>query len=125
MSDPTMTRDSDGHITIDWHTTDNELPKEPIPVSAELIVTMINAFNESLPPRLDPTNRADSNGDATPSAPIYRKVRGNGSSTTQLYFIVCDEGWRDSIVCSGMYEWTANWLLEVLARKPFAPEVIR
>lgn len=125
MSGVKLKRDADGRIEIIWNTPNNEMPTHLIEVVPELIVTMINAFNESLPPKLDPTNHGELNGDATPEAPIYRKIRGNGNSATQLYFIVCDEGWRDSIVCSGMYEWTANWLLEVLARKPFAPEVIR
>lgn len=120
-----LKRDDDGRISIIWNTPNNEMPTHLIEVVPDLLAQMIDAFNSSLPPKLDSTNHAPSNGDATPLAPIYRKVEGNGDGATKLYFIVCDEGWRDSIVCSGMYEWTANWLLQVLARKPFAPEVIR
>lgn len=39
---------------------------------------------------------------------------------TQLYGISCNEGWRESIVCTGMYEWSADWMLEILGRRPYA-----
>lgn len=55
---------------------------------------------------------------ATPERPIYRKVRPEGS---RLFHIECDEGWRSSIVATGMYEWAADWLLVVLDRQRFAP----
>ena len=58
----------------------------------------------------------------TPEAPAYRKVCLNEKATTRLFMIVCDEGWRESIVCSAMYEWAADWLLEVLGNRPYAPE---
>lgn len=52
----------------------------------------------------------------------YTKARhDNPNGGTQLWYIVCDEGWRDSIVCERMYEWTADWLLEVLGDRPYAP----
>lgn len=61
--------------------------------------------------------------DASPTAPVYSKILDNTRNrATPLYFIVCDEGWRNSIVCSGMYEWTADWLLKILGRQPYAPE---
>lgn len=37
-----------------------------------------------------------------------------------FFMIVCDEGWRTSIVCSGMYEWAADWLIKVIDGRPFA-----
>lgn len=58
---------------------------------------------------------------ASPEAPIYGKLKVQNGGATQMYFITCDEGWRSSIVCDSMYEWAADWLLEVLGRKPFAP----
>lgn len=62
--------------------------------------------------------------DPSPDAPVYTKQLDGGSirNATSLYTIVCDEGWCSSIVCVGMYEWAADWLLEVLGRRPFAPE---
>jgi hypothetical protein len=59
--------------------------------------------------------------DATSTRPIYKKVK-IPHGATQLYMITCDEGWRSSIVCDGMYEWAADWLLEILGRRPFAPK---
>ena len=59
--------------------------------------------------------------DAAPDLPIYTKVPHDDGSATQLYMIVCDEGWRQSIVCERMYEWAADWLLSVLGRQPYAP----
>lgn len=53
--------------------------------------------------------------------PTYRKVEDLESGATKLFFIVCDEGWRESIVCERMYEWAADWLLTVLDGLPFAP----
>lgn len=35
--------------------------------------------------------------------------------------VIADEGWRQSVVCSGMYRWAADWLVEQLQGKPFAP----
>ena len=59
----------------------------------------------------------------TPEAPVYAKVAHDDSGATQLYMITCDEGWRLSIVCERMYEWAADWLLEVLDQRPYAPAV--
>ena len=58
---------------------------------------------------------------ATEYAPIYRKVLEEPLLATRTYMIVCDEGWRESIVCNHMYEWAADWLLGVLSRQPYAP----
>lgn len=60
--------------------------------------------------------------DPSEREPVYSKVRHEGGSVTPLWFIVCDEGWRTSIVCERMYEWAADWLLDVLDRRPFATE---
>ena len=53
----------------------------------------------------------------------YRKVAQEKPNTdgTQLWMICCDEGWRESIVCGGMYEWAADWLIEQIQGKPYAP----
>jgi hypothetical protein len=61
----------------------------------------------------------------TSEAPIYRKVaeRDDRPSRTTRYMVVCDEGWRSSIVCEGMYEWSADWLIGVLGHQPYAPDV--
>lgn len=55
---------------------------------------------------------------ASPEAPLYRKTPGGNN----LWMVTCDEGWRESIVGSGMYEWAADWLVGVLGRRPYAPE---
>lgn len=57
---------------------------------------------------------------ASPERPIYTKVQHDEGGATRLFFIVCDEGWRESIVCERMYEWAADWLLTVLWDQPFA-----
>ena len=56
--------------------------------------------------------------EASPERPIYTKVAHDDGWATQLWFIVCDEGWRSSIVCERMYEWAADWLLGLLADRP-------
>jgi hypothetical protein len=64
---------------------------------------------------------ADENQPASPEAPVYGKVEQK-SGATRLFMIVCDEGWRSSIVCCDMYEWAADWLLGLLGRRPYVPE---
>lgn len=58
---------------------------------------------------------SDSNPDTkelgTPVKPVYRKVAQDDGKATQLYLIACDEGWRESIVCTDMYGWAADWLI--------------
>ncbi len=56
---------------------------------------------------------------ATQDAPIYRKVQHDEDTATKLFFIVCDEGYRETILCEKMYGWVADWLINVLARRPF------
>jgi len=45
---------------------------------------------------------------------VYRKVK----QARALFLITCDEGWRSTVLCSGMYENDADWLLGLLGRKP-------
>ena len=59
--------------------------------------------------------------EASPEHPLYSAVSQAGTGATQ-YMVVCDEGWRESIVCSDMYEWAARWLVEKLQGQPYAPE---
>lgn len=58
--------------------------------------------------------------DGTPEKPIYSKVPCKETKGTKMFFIVCDEGWRTSIVCDKMYGWAADWLLEHIQGKPYA-----
>jgi hypothetical protein len=48
--------------------------------------------------------------------PRYHKLREN-TSTGSLFMIIVDEGWRTSILCSGMYERDADWLVSVIQGK--------
>lgn len=57
----------------------------------------------------------------TPERPAYRKQRQDALPGPR-YMIICDEGWRSSIVANDMYEWAADWLLTVLGNRPYAPE---
>lgn len=54
--------------------------------------------------------------------PVYRKVAHDDGWATQLWFIVCHEGWRQSIVCERMYEWAADWLIAQIQGRPYASE---
>lgn len=60
--------------------------------------------------------------EATREAPIYRMVKQDDGYATARYMIVCDEGWRTSIVCEDMYDWAAEWLINKLGRTPYAPD---
>lgn len=54
--------------------------------------------------------------------PVYRVQReAESPAGTRLCRVVVDEGWRTSVLCDGMYEWAAQWLVEVLQGRPFAP----
>lgn len=57
--------------------------------------------------------------EATAEKPVYEAVQGGA---TNLWLVTVDEGWRTSIVCSGMYEWAAHWLVEQIQHKPYAPD---
>ncbi len=67
----------------------------------------------------------------TEQRPHYSKFREEHRSKTgpmklveshNLFGVQVDEGWRSSVVCSGMYEWAADWLVDQLQSKPYAPE---
>lgn len=45
--------------------------------------------------------------------------KGPPESATEIYMVVCDEGWKQSIVCTGMYRWAAEWLVRQVQGKPF------
>lgn len=51
--------------------------------------------------------------------PFYRKVEEDHGATP-TFMVVCDEGWKESIVCNGMYGWAADWLIEQIQGKPYA-----
>lgn len=53
--------------------------------------------------------------DASPDAPRYAKALQAESKATAMFMITVDEGWRSWILCTDMYEWAADQLLEVLA----------
>ena len=55
----------------------------------------------------------------SPEHPVYRKFVDKPGATPR-FTITCDEGWRQHIVCEGMYEHVAGWLVGVLGRTPFA-----
>lgn len=57
----------------------------------------------------------------TPEKPIYSKVLQYDKAATKHYMIVCDEGWRQSIVCCDMYDWAADWLVNMIQNQPYAP----
>jgi hypothetical protein len=57
----------------------------------------------------------------TPEHPLYAKVLQDDPGGTPTYMIICNEGWRESIVCTGMYDWAADWLVDVLQGRPYAP----
>lgn len=59
--------------------------------------------------------------EATPEAPIYTIMEQDDGHATRRYMIICDEGWRRSIVCENMYRWAAEWLINKLGRAPYAP----
>lgn len=50
-----------------------------------------------------------------------RYYRLNEPRSTNLFMILVDEGWRSSILCGGMYDWQADWLISELQGKPYAP----
>lgn len=55
--------------------------------------------------------------------PHYYYTQEERSGASNLFMVICDEGWRTSIVCDGAYEWAARWLVEQLQGKPYAPEL--
>jgi hypothetical protein len=62
--------------------------------------------------------------DGTVERPIYTKFNDSKpGQTTQTFGISVDEGWRQSILCNGMYERDADWLIEQIQFKPFCHEL--
>lgn len=60
--------------------------------------------------------------DGSVERPLYHKVYEDRDTATKTYMIVCDEGWRESIICNNMYEYVADWLLSIIQFKPYAKE---
>jgi hypothetical protein len=58
---------------------------------------------------------------ASSEKPVYKKVSVKPDSN--LFMIICDEGWRTLIVCDNVYENVADWLLDILGRTPYAKKV--
>jgi len=58
-------------------------------------------------------------GEPSEDCPLYRLVCMDISAPTKLYMITCDEGWRQSIVCTHMYKHIGEWLLTMLQGRPF------
>ena len=48
--------------------------------------------------------------------PLYAKLRERPDSN--LFMITADEGWRSSIVATGMYEPVADWLISKMQGQP-------
>jgi len=57
--------------------------------------------------------------EATPERPVYTVLPD--PETRNLFMITVDEGWRSSILATALYKWAADWLVEELQGKPFAP----
>lgn len=57
----------------------------------------------------------------TTETPRYVKVAQHDAHATKLFMVTVDEGWRTSVVCGDMYEWAADWLVDQLQGKPYAP----
>lgn len=49
--------------------------------------------------------------------PVYAKIPE--ASGSNLFILQCDEGWRTTVVASGMYEHVADWLISLIQGKPF------
>ncbi len=58
----------------------------------------------------------------TEDRPFYRKVEMNTPGATRLFMITVDEGWRSSILCERMYGWAADWLVDQIQGRRYAPE---
>ena len=66
--------------------------------------------------------REEESRTASKERPTYSKFRVNqNTESTPIFGIVCDEGWRQSIVCTGMYEYAVDWLLPILQNRPYCP----
>jgi len=56
----------------------------------------------------------------TQEHPVYTMVLEDTGDGADRYMIRCDVGWREIIVCNGMYRWAAEWMLQVLGNRPYA-----
>ncbi len=54
--------------------------------------------------------------EATSEKPQYRKQRVENGYATKLFMVVVDEGWRTWTLCTDMYEWAADRLIEFLEK---------
>jgi hypothetical protein len=52
----------------------------------------------------------------SPGRPRYSKQREDGGRN--LYCVVADEGWRQRILCDGMYGDLADWLITQIQGRP-------
>lgn len=74
-------------------------------------------------PDLDPeTQLRLAAPEPTPERPFYGVQLQDSEGATKRYMIICNEGWRSSIVCEDMYGWAATWLVNILQGRPYAPE---
>lgn len=55
--------------------------------------------------------------------PIYKCQPEEASKPLNFWMVTVDEGDRNSIMCTGMYQWAAEWLVEQIQGRPFAPKV--
>jgi hypothetical protein len=56
----------------------------------------------------------------TEECPHYFKFKQDDGAATPHFGVTCNEGWKESIVATGMYEYVADWLVSQLQGKPFA-----
>jgi hypothetical protein len=52
--------------------------------------------------------------DGSSEEPCYAKLKQNDPAATSMFMITVDEGWRTWILCTDMYEWSADQLLDIL-----------
>jgi hypothetical protein len=48
------------------------------------------------------------------------KSMKSDATQTDLCMVVCDEGWRQTVVGYDMYRWAADWLVEMIQGIPYA-----
>lgn len=59
--------------------------------------------------------------DVEPSEQHPRYAAVQQEAPSRLFMVMVDEGWRQSVMCSGMYQWAAEWLADFLQGEPYAP----
>lgn len=60
-------------------------------------------------------------GEPSEDRPLYEVVKQD-DSPTNFYMITCNSGWRQHIVCTGMYKHVADWMLTIIQGRPY-PEL--